>query len=131
MSWLTDLEAKLGINIPPPPAPWMPTYQLQAYVTSTLGDGSTESVPVSVTYLVTMDTAQHLQQIYDPSGSIVSIPFVPPAGGVSGPMVIWLQWPNGVKIIAGMLASYFTNNPNNPDVADKMVRVAIQAAGAA
>ncbi len=130
MSWWNDLLAGLGIRVPP--LTWQPTYEPVQYVTTTMGDGSTSKSEVSKFYLATAETAEHLRAIYCPKGRVVLEPFLGQAGPSSGyPPMRMLEWPNGVRIIAGLLAEYFTEKPFDPVQADKDVRVAIAVRGAA
>jgi hypothetical protein len=132
MSWLTDIAEKLGIEIPPPPVAWLPTYQPQQYVSYPLGNGTMGQAPINVEFLVDLPTAQHLLATYDPNGTIISTPFMPVGSPDTSTATVYeLQWPNGVTIVAGELAELLTNNANNPTVGDSLVKAAIAARGAA
>jgi hypothetical protein len=108
-----------------------PTYEPTQYVTTTMGDGTTVTVPINSFYLATLATAQWLQKQYCPLGKILSIPFYGAGGPNATPAMMYeLQWPNGVVIVAGLLAECYTNNPDPTD-ADAAVKAIIQERGAA
>lgn len=131
MSWWQDLLKELNIVVPA--LTWQPTYEPQSYTSQVMGDGSTVRVPISRTFLATAETAEHLRAIYAPTGKVIEIPFLG-AGGPTfeNPLVRWIEWPNKVRIIAGLLAAIFSDSyPNDPTTADRMVRDIIVAHGAA
>jgi hypothetical protein len=134
--WILDIAKKIGLDLSQPASPaWVPTYEPQQYVTTTMGDGTTKVVPIAIDYLATADTAAHLQKLY--GGTVVSVPFEGDGGPNSAsaqmrelelPAAVTGQPP--VRIIAGLLAVFYTQNPNNPDEADRLCRAAITAHGA-
>lgn len=139
MNWWQSLLTDLGLGKllsapapPPPPLAWQPTYEPQAYASQVDGNGNTVTVPIAIDYLADADTAEHLRGIYNPNGTVVAIPFLGPGGPTNAdPLVRWLQWPNGVQIVAGLLAVFFTQNPNDPSEADKLTKLTIVAHAAA
>lgn len=132
MTWWQQILANLGFTLPAPSPVWVPTYEPTQYVTTTMGDGSQVKVPIAFDYLATADTADHLLGLYDPQGKVVAVPFEGDGGNNSASASMReLQWPNGVRIIAGLLAVFYTENPNDPAEADRLCKDTIKAHGAA
>lgn len=129
MNWWEKLFADLFASKEPA---WVPTYEPQAYVTTTMGDGTTVKVPIAIDYLVTAETAEHLRAKYCPNGKVIEAPFEGAGGpNASNAVMRELQWPNGVTIIAGFLAGIWTRNAAHADVANSLCLAAIAARGAA
>src|SRR5579862_422095 len=118
----------------PPPVnpPYKPTYLEQQFVSEPDNKGGTAKQPINIFYFATTATAAWLLAKYNSKGAVISVPFEG-AGGpdVASAEVLELVWPNGVAINAGLLASLWSQNPANPDVADALVKAAIAARGAA
>jgi|SRR5579872_5867115 len=118
----------------PPPVNqrYSPTYLPQQFISEPNNEGGTAKQPINIFYFATQTTADWLLAKYNPKGSIIAVPFEG-AGGpdVEPTPVLELVWPNFVAINAGLLASLWSMNPNNPDVADALVKSAIAARGAA
>jgi hypothetical protein len=129
---LASVEAALGFKLAPPPLAWVPTYE-QAFTSLTMPDGSTLSVPIAHNYLADAATAEHLRGIYDSAGTVVSVPFLDAGGPTSvNPPLRYIQWPNGVQIVAGMLAVIFSDQyPLDPKQADIVCKKLIVSRGAA
>jgi hypothetical protein len=127
---ILDLLQRFGA-IPPPPLTWQPTYEPQQFIVETLPDGSSESIPVNITYFVTAETAEHLRAIYDPNGTIVSVPILSAGGPFSSvPVARALKFTDGTVIRAGDLAVVFSQQyPLDPVQADKVVRAILAARG--
>jgi len=141
MTWWQKALADLGIDTTKPLAPtWTPTYEPTTYVTTTLGDGSTVQAPVEYYYLADAATAEHLRQLYDPTGVVVETPFSGVGGVNTSPaMMRELQFPNVIDpitgrplvIVAGLLAVIYTNNLNDEATADTLCKAMLRARGVA
>ncbi len=111
--------------------PWTPTYEPQQYVSEPNNIGTMSEQPVSLFVFATQATAEHLLAKYAPAGHIVGIPFLGPGPDSEPIPQRVIVWPNGVGINAGMLASIWTRNTVNPDIANTITLSAILASGAA
>lgn len=101
-----------------PPA-WTPTFQ---NVTESGPDG--QSWPLNSNYFATAETAFKMAGLYG-TGEVVAVD----AGGSGGPFgasaqEYQIRLQDGRLVNAGILASYYTRNPENlyPGVADRMIR---------
>jgi hypothetical protein len=126
---LAELE-KIGAPAPPP-LTWQPTYEPQDFIVETLPDGSSEKIPVSIHYRVTAETAEHLRQIYDPKGTVISVPVLGTGGPFSYiPVARALQFADGTVIRCGDLAVVFSDQyPLDPVTADRIVKAILKSRG--
>jgi hypothetical protein len=111
-------------------AVWTPTYLPQQYVTEPNNVGGLSSQPLNILYFPDDASCEKLKQKYCPNGAIVKQAILS-GGPVSAPQVPYLVFPNRVAIMAGMLTALWTQNPDHPDVADRLCLDAIAARGAA
>ncbi len=125
--WLNALNAT-GYKMPAPP--FTPTYDAGEVHWPT-NDGTVATAAIDRFQLASKETAAHLAKQY---GALVSeVPFVGAGPVTSSAVVRTLVFPNGVQIIAGMMAAPFTLNPEDqfPGVADHAVKLILAARGAA
>lgn len=127
-TWI-DALAKAGFH-PPAPA-YVPTYDV-AEVHWPQNDGTMASALIDQFQLASQSTAMWLAVKYG-APRVVPLPFVGQGPVASAAVVRYVQWANGVMIIAGFMARAFTLNPEDqfPGVADKAVREMMRIQGAA
>lgn len=102
-----------GIPAPPaPPAAPGPPEFIPAYEKHTIKSALGGEWPINEIYFASKDTAEYLAKKF--GASVVMRPF----GGNGGPYKAtaderWLSFPDGLAVNAGMLASYYTRNPES------------------
>lgn len=133
MEWWQKQALELGLDLNFSTS-WVPTYEPQQWVSTTMGNGQVIKVPISQEYLATAESAEHLRQMYCPLGKVVEQPFLGAGGPSSGyPSVRLLEWPpfikggQSVRILAGLLAVWWTRYPNDSAAADKACKAVIAA----
>jgi hypothetical protein len=118
----------LAILGPPPPPPFTPTFEDPGYVVAT--DGSGASSALNKFYFATEETATKMMELFD-AAQVVSIPYLG-VGGVfsTNAEERWLVWSDGIACNAGILAAYYTRNPEDrfPNVAKNAVLQMINSA---
>jgi len=132
MSFWDDFWAQFAPPKPIGPPPFVPAYE-QHYVYVIAPPGGSDKQPLNPWYFATEATAMETMKRLT-ADHIEQRPY----GGAGGPNTAtglerWLVWRNGVAINAGLMASYWTRNPEGkyPGVALSMALTECRARGAA
>lgn len=127
-AWLAAIE---GLFLPPQKnAPWTPTYAPPQTVSEPDNAGGQATQPLNRYYFPDVDTVAKLRARYDPDGRVIGVPLLGDGPDTATAAPPYLVWPNGVSIMAGLLAMIWSQNPANPDAADSLCRQMIAARGA-
>ncbi len=109
--------AALGPYTPEPP-PFVPQFEPQAFSESP----NSPPMPMNIEDYATQETADELGRRFGATVVSIGLPY-------STARQLWLQWPDGTGEIAGRLAAFYVNNPEDkfPHYAENLCWRAIAA----